>query len=160
MNILTPTVYRDGIFTSAYGAKSYYFKIEKVGDKFEVKTAWTLPFDANMSSPVIIGKHAYLHLRNQRFTCIDIETGKPTWTTSKTFGKYWSMVAQGDKILALDQRGVLYLIKANPEKFDLMDERRVSKQETWGHLAVVGDEVHVRELTGMVVFRWQAAKDK
>lgn len=151
MNILTPTVFKDGVFTSAYGAKTYLFTPDKGG----VKTAWELAGDANMSSPVVIGKHAYLHLKNQRVTCIDLETGKAAWTTGKTFGKYWSMVAQGDKILALDERGILYLIKANPEKFEVLDERKVSSQETWGHLAVAGDELYVRELKGLIAFRWR-----
>ncbi len=151
MNILTPTIYNEAIFTSAYGAKTYLLKPE--GNS--VKTEWTLPMDANMSSPVIVGKHAYLHLRNQRFCCIDLESGKTCWTTTKAFGKYMSMVAQGNKILALDQRGILLLIQANPEQFTLLDERKVSNQETWGHLAVVGDELFIRELKGLTVFRWR-----
>ncbi|MFM7150937.1 MAG: PQQ-binding-like beta-propeller repeat protein [Gemmataceae bacterium] len=154
MNILTPTVYKNGIFISAYGAKTYLFQPEKDS----VKTAWTLPFDANMSSPVIIGKYAYLHLKNQRFTCVDLESGKTMWTTSKAFGKYWSMVAQGDKILALDQKGILYLIKANPEKFELIDEKKVSDQETWGHIAIAGDEIFIRELKGLIALRWTQPK--
>ncbi len=74
-----------------------------------------------MSTPVVIDGHAYLHLQNQRFTCINLKTGERTWT-SQAFGKYWSLVAQGDRMLALDQRGVLRLIKANPKKFDLLGE--------------------------------------
>ncbi len=156
MNILTPTVYKDAVFTSAYGAKTYRYDIKKGDDGLAVSNAWTLPIDAYMSSPVVVGKHAYMHLKNQRVACVDLETGKPTWTTTKAYGKYWSMVAQGDKILALDQRGTLYLLKANPEKFELLDERPVSKQETWGHLAVAGDEVFVRELKAISAFRWKA----
>lgn len=151
MNILTPVIWKERIFISAYGAKTYLFQPEGQ----TVKTVWDLPMDANMSSPVVVGKHAYLHLRNQRFCCVELETGKVAWTTAKTFGKYWSMVVQGDKILALDQRGILYLIKANPEKFELIDERPISKEETWGHLAVVGDELYIRELKGLAVYRWR-----
>ncbi|MFO0846761.1 MAG: PQQ-binding-like beta-propeller repeat protein [Gemmataceae bacterium] len=154
MNILTPTVYQDGIFISAYGAKTYLFRPGEDG----VKTAWTLPMDANMSSPVVVGRHAYLHLKNQRLTCIDLDSGKARWTTAQSFGKYWSMVAQGDKILALDQRGVLMLLRADPDRFTRLDEKRVSEQETWGHLAVAGDELFVRELKGLAAFRWRGAK--
>lgn len=160
MNILTPTVVGDRIFTSAYGAKTYLFAVEKAGDRFTVKTLWTLNMDANMSSPVVIGKHAYLHLKNQRFTCIDLDAGKVCWTTGKAFGKYWSLVACGDRILALDQRGILYLLRANPEQFEQLDERRVSNQETWGHLAVAGDELYVRDLKGLTVHRWTDRPEK
>ena len=107
-----------------------------------------------MSSPVVIGDYLYMHLRNQRFTCLDLRTGKERWITSGTFGKYWSMVARKDRILALDQRGKLYLIRANPDKFDLLDQRQVSDAETWAHLAICGDELYIRELNALAVYRW------
>jgi outer membrane protein assembly factor BamB len=156
MNILTPTTYKDSIFTSAHSAKTYRFDVLPTNTP-SIKTAWELPMDGYMSSPVLVGKYAYLHLRNQRVACIDVEQGKTMWTTSQTFGKYWSMAAQGDRILALDERGILYLLKANPDKFELLDERKISNQETWGHLAVAGDEIYVRELKGLIAFRWKQA---
>jgi len=67
------------------------------------------------------------------------------------------MVSRGDKILALDNRGILYLLKANPQKLEILDERKVSEQETWGHLAVSGNELFVRELKALSAWKWQAA---
>jgi outer membrane protein assembly factor BamB len=160
MNILTPTIHKDSVFTSAYGTKSFRYEIQKEGDKLEPKEMWALTGDAYMTSPVVINNHAYFLLRNQRLCCLDLEAGKIAWTTPKPFGKYWSMAANKDKILALDQRGILYLIKANPEKFELLDERKITDQETWGHLAVVGDEIFVRELKGIAAYRWNQEKAK
>jgi hypothetical protein len=94
-----------------------------------------------------------MHLGNQRLECIDLANGESRWR-SQSFGKYWSLVHQGDKILALDEAGMLYLIRANPEAFDLLDSLEVSKQETWGHLAVDGDQLFVRELKGISAFGW------
>ena len=110
-----------------------------------------------MSTPVVINGYAYLHLGNQRFTCIDLKTGERTWT-SKPFGKYWSLVAQRDRILALDEMGKLLLLKANPKEFELIDEKQISEEETWAHLAVCDSEVFVRELNAMTVFRWKTSK--
>jgi outer membrane protein assembly factor BamB len=110
-----------------------------------------------MSSPVVIDGHAYLHLQNKRFTCIDLKTGAQKWS-SEPFGQYWSMVAQGDRILALDQTGSLLLIKANPKQFELIDQRKISTAETWAHLAVCGDELFVRELHALAAYRWKEAK--
>ena len=106
-----------------------------------------------MSSPVVIGDFVYLHLRNQRFACIDLKTGKERWITTP-FGKYWSMVVQDDRILALDERGDLLLIRANPEKFELLDSRHISDDPTWAHLAVRDNEVFVRTLKSQIVFQW------
>jgi outer membrane protein assembly factor BamB len=115
---------------------------------------WENKTQGYMSSPVVIGSHAYLHLRNQRFTCIDLATGKETWTT-KPYGQYWSIVAQGDRILALDERGELLLIRANPEKFELLDSRKISEASTWAHLAVCGEEIFIRELNAIAAYRWK-----
>lgn len=159
MNILTPTVFGDAIFTSSYQNKSWLYQVTKPAEAFEVKEAWSEKSQGYMSSPVVIDGQAYLHLQNQRFTCIDLKTGERKWT-SQPFGKYCSLVAQGDLILALDQKGELLLIKANPNEFELLGRRQVSEQETWAHLAVCGDEVFVRELNGLSVFRWQNADGK
>ena len=45
-----------------------------------------------MSTPVIIDGHAFLHLRSQKFTCVELKTGKQTWTTTGRYGQYWSLV--------------------------------------------------------------------
>ncbi|MCA9021937.1 MAG: pyrrolo-quinoline quinone, partial [Planctomycetaceae bacterium] len=97
----------------------------------------------------------YLHLRNQRFTCIDLKTGKTRWTTPP-YGKYWSMVTDGKKILALDQTGDLLLIKANHEKFELLDQRKVA-EDSWAHIAVSGNELFIRALDHLAVYRWNTS---
>ena len=65
------------------------------------------------------------------------------------------MIANKDRILALDERGELLLIRANPEKFDLIDQRKIASQPTWAHLALTDDEIIVRELQALVSFKWQ-----
>jgi outer membrane protein assembly factor BamB len=154
MNILTPTVQGNRIFTSSYGGDSRLLEIKPDGDGFKIETVWSTSLQGYMSTPVVVDGYAYLHLRNQRFTCLELTTGKQTWTTG-AYGQYWSLVAQRDRILALDQRGELLLIHANPEKFDLLDSRKISVQETWGHLAVAGDQVFIRELNGVSAYRWR-----
>ncbi len=158
MNILTPTVFGDAVFTSSYQNKSWLYQLNKKDDKFEVAEAWANKTPGYMSSPVVIDGHAYLHLQNQRLTCINLKTGEPTWK-SKSFGKYWSMVAQGNRILALDEAGKLLLIKANPKEFELVDSLKVSETETWAHLAVSGDELFVRELNALAAYRWKQTSE-
>jgi outer membrane protein assembly factor BamB len=155
MNILTPTVHNNGVFTSSYGGKSFFFAVSAATEnKFDVRDAWSNKLQGYMSTPVVIDGHAYLHLRNQRFACIDLASGTERWI-SKPFGKYWSLVANGDRILALDERGELLLIQANPEKFQLVDRRQVSDDSTWAHVAVADGQVFVRALRSLSVYRWQ-----
>lgn len=153
MNILTPVVHGDTVFTSSYRNGSYLFRVSAAGDGFEVEEVWRHKSQAYMSSPVLVDGHAYLHLGSRRLTCLDLEAGEDRWT-SQPFGKYWSKAVQGDKIVALDENGQLHLVRANPEALEVLDSRPVSEDETWGHLAVAGDEIFVRELEAIAAYRW------
>lgn len=154
MNILTPTVFDDGVFTSSYKNRTFYYKIEKTDAAWRAQEAWTTRGQGYMSSPVVISGHAYLHLGNGRFCCVDLKAGAEKWRTTP-FGEYWSMIANRDRILALDQRGELLLIAASPEKFELLDRKEVADCESWAHLAVSREQVFVRDLKGLSAFEWK-----
>lgn len=153
MNILTPTVIGDAIFTSSYGGKSALLKVSHDASGWQISEAWTHKSQGYMSSPVVVEGQIYLHLRNQRFVCLDAATGKERWTTTP-FGKYWSLIANGDKLLALDQNGELLLIQASPNAFKLIARRKVA-EDSWAHLAIAGDQIVVRDLEAIKTFRWQ-----
>ncbi len=150
MNILTPITHRGRFFTSAHTGRSQLWEQDGSG----LGEVWSNKSQAYMSSPVIVGDHLYLHLRNQRIQCLDLTTGEEAWRT-KPFGKYQSMVVLGDRILALDSGGELVLFEATPERFNLLDRRRISDDETWAHLAVCGNQVFVRELNALAVYEWK-----
>ena len=153
MNIVTPTVIGDSVFTSSYGGRSSLFSIARDEQGWQIEIAWNHKSQGYMSSPVVIDDHIYLHLRNQRFVCLEAKTGAERWT-SKPFGKYWSTVANGDKLLALDQGGELLLIQASPDEFKLIGRRKVA-DNSWAHLAIVNQQIFVRDLRAMKAFAWE-----
>ncbi len=153
MNIVTPTVYEQQLFTSSYGGGSWLFAVDLGAAEATVDLVWRNKLQGYMSSPIIRDGHAYLHLRNRRFACLDLTTGKERWIT-RPYGQYWSLVANDDRLLALDETGELYLIRLNPQEFDLLDSRRLT-DNSWAHLAVAGEEVFVRDIAALTVYRWR-----
>ena len=87
-------------------------------------------------------------------TYIDLTTGEVAWISKSIGDTYWSLVAQGQRILALTDYGELYLIAANPERFEVIDRLEVAESETWAHLAVDGGQLFVREQDGLATFSW------
>ena len=156
MNILTPVPHGDdGIFTSTYGGNTRLLKLSSDGGNYSTKDAWSLKYEGNMTTPVVVNGHAYLLGKDKRVLCVNLETGAEAWRTDERFGEYWSLVANGDKILALDQRGFLFLLKANPKEFEQVDKRKVAESETWAHVAIDGDEIVIRDLKGVAVWKWK-----
>jgi hypothetical protein len=150
MNILTPTVWNDGVFTSSYGGRSLLLSV--AGDS--ANALWENKLEGYMSSPVVIDQYLYMHLRNKRFACIDLKAGKETWVT-RPYGEYWSMVSNGERILALDQAGKLRLIAHNPAEYELLGELEVTQEEAWAHIAVAGSDVVIRTQKSLQLYRWQ-----
>ncbi|MEZ6094301.1 MAG: PQQ-binding-like beta-propeller repeat protein [Pirellulaceae bacterium] len=151
MNILTPTILGDRVFTSTYQGGSFMLEIKHSGNDWTVEEVWTNPLEAYMSSPVVVDGNIYVHLRSKRFACLDAATGKERWV-SKSFGDYWSMVAAGQRIMALDSDGELLLIEANPQEFKLLGQKSIADSSTWAHLGLVNDNVYVRELNAIAVY--------
>lgn len=158
MNILTPTVAGDRILTSSYRNRTFLFGIDEGPSGLAAAELWTHKSHGYMSSPVVVDGHAYLHLGNGRLVCLELSTGRERWV-SQPMGKYWSMVVQAGKLLALNDRGELFLIAASPAKLALLDRRQVSDRPTWAHLAVSGDQLVVRDLSSVTAFRWRASTD-
>ena len=154
MNILTPTILLNSIFTSCYGGKSLLFNLENNSGDFLIREKWNNKQEAYMSSPVIIGNYGYLHLRKQRMTCLDMRNGETKWISSETFGKYMSMVSDGKEILALDEDGSLYRIEANPEKLVILEKRKISQSPSWAYPALAGNQMFIRELEAIACYHW------
>lgn len=151
MNILTPTVIGDKIFTSAHSGKAQLFEIAKNDDDtWSVNELWVQKTQAYMSSPVVVGDSIYLHLKNQRVVSLAIDDGSIRWT-SEPFGKYWSMIAAGERILALDNGGELLLIQADDSGLNIVDRMKVA-DDAWAHLAIQGNQLIVRDLKALKVF--------
>lgn len=153
MNILTPVVWNDQVFTSCYGGRAQLFSLTPADSGWQVESVWDSKAEAYMSSPLVVGENLYMHLKNKRFCCIDMATGEERWRT-KPFGQYWSMLTDGQSILALDQLGELLLIDANPQEFTLLDRRSVTDEPSWAHVAVVDGQVLVRRQNGLDCYLW------
>lgn len=153
MNILTPVIHGNSVLTSTHRHGTYLFRISGAGEQYESRQIWQNKVQGYMSSPVVVDGHAYLHLGNGRLACLDLASGTESWI-SKPFGKYWSLAVQQEKLLALDAGGELFLLRANPRELEVLDSRQIAAQSTWGHLAVSGNEIFVRELEAVTAYRW------
>ena len=157
MNIQTPVIQGGRLFTTAYQGQSQAWDVVSgSAGSPGVALAWENKAEGYMSTPVVMGGKVFLHLRNKKFTCLDLSTGSQDWVTDRKFGEYWSLIAQGSRLLALDENGTLYLIQADPKEFKLLAERKLSDEETWAHLAIDSDLIVIRSLKKLQAFRWKS----
>lgn len=85
-----------------------------------------------------------------QFTCYRPD-GALVWSSGEEnrFGLGPWLMADG-KFFVLDDDGMLYLLRATPERFELLDKAQVLHgHESWGPLALAGDKLLVRDLDHM-----------
>jgi len=125
MNILTPTVIGDRVFTAAHSGRSQCFRVSRDAGSWSVGEVWNQKIQAYMSSPVADAETIYVHSKADRLTALDVETGAIRWT-SRPVGKYQSLVRNRDAILGLSSRGELLLVEADPRELVVRSKRQVA----------------------------------
>ena len=155
MNILTPTIWNDSVFTSCYGGKAHLLKPIAESNSWRTEVVWNSKPEAYMSSPLVVDGFLYMHLKNKRVSCVDLSTGEETWRT-QPFGGYWSMVTDGKSILALDETGELLLLNANPKEFELLERKKISEEPSWAHIALLNNQLFIRRQRGLDAYQWPA----
>jgi outer membrane protein assembly factor BamB len=134
MNILTPMVIGDSIFTAAHSGSSEMFDISKTADQWAINLRWQHKGQGYMSSPIVIDNHIYLHQKSERMVCLKAVDGSLAWT-SPPLGKYASMIHDDKNIAALSADGNLQIIAADPGEFRVIMESQVA-ENSWAHLAL------------------------
>ncbi|MEZ6016267.1 MAG: PQQ-binding-like beta-propeller repeat protein [Planctomycetota bacterium] len=179
MNILTPLIFNDSIFTTAYGGRAHLYTINRPepaepgpsseptasepGPLFTIAETWTGRAQGYMTSPLLIEGHAYLFLRSNRFTCVNMATGEDTYISPPTGDEYWSLVSQANRILSLSNTGRLRLIPATPGTYAPAAELDLLKTPTWAHLAITsplpptptGADLFIRSQTALHAYHWR-----
>lgn len=86
---------------------------------------------------------------NQELRCVDLETGSVKWG-EKGFGQ-GSIIAAGDRLIVLSDKGELSVVRANPAKFELLARAQVIGGKCWTTPVLANGRIYVRNAKGEVV---------
>ncbi len=150
VNAADPIISDDKVFiTSGYGSGCALLKIE--GNK--ATRLWgqekkTKNMRSQMSGPVLW--EGYLYGINQNeLVCVNFDTGKTAWSF-KDVGNGSVMIA-GGKLLALSERGTLYIAELSPKGFKEISSAKILKGKCWAPPAFSDGKVYARTAKGDMV---------
>ena len=152
MNILTPLVMGNRVFTAALSGRSQCFEIGRDDGQWTVNEVWNQKVQGYMSSPVSDERTIFLHSNNERLTALDARSGDILWT-GRPMGKYQSLVSNDDVILTLSSRGELLAIETNRDRLNIIDRAKVA-DDSWAYLGVFEGGLLVRDLNSLKVYRY------
>lgn len=144
------------LFSGGYGSGSMMMRIEKNVSGYQAKKLFALKpkvFGATQQSPIFYKGYIYgvRPKPSAELVCMNLD-GKILWQSGSniTFGIGAYLLADG-MIYAVDDSGLLRLIEAVPDKFNLLAEAKVlNGHDSWGPLAIVAGRLFVRDLHTLV----------
>lgn len=121
VNATTP-VFKDNLIfiTSGYSTGGQLIRASK--EKAEI--VWqSKSIASHHSDPFIVGDHIYGYTgystqNRGDFKCLDLQTGEEKWSTGKI--GWGTAIMVNDKLLCMDIKGNIYLLKPDPEKPEII----------------------------------------
>ena len=151
-NIAQPLVISDTqLFLSAgYGKGAALVELTPAGDRFAAATVWESNRMKNkFSSSVLIDGYIY-GLDESILACIDAATGELLWKGGR-YG-YGQLLAAGDHLVVLTERGDLVLVRATPDGHEEIAGFRAIEGKTWNVPAMATGRILVRNARQMAAF--------
>ena len=151
-NIAQPLIINNTrLFLSAgYGKGAALVELTPAGDRFTAATVWeTNRMKNKFSSSVLIDGYIY-GLDESILACIDAATGELLWKGGR-YG-YGQLLAAGDHLVVLTERGDLVLVRATPDGHEEVAGFRAIEGKTWNVPAMAGGRILVRNARQMAAF--------
>jgi len=84
------------------------------------------------------------------FGCIDAKTGQRLWHGGRYGFGQAVLLKNSGTILVASEKGELVLLKAQPEKLEVLQKLPVLDGKTWNHPIVVGNRLFMRNAKAAV----------
>ena len=144
-NPVTPVYLDGGIYTtSGYGKGSVM--IELSSDGSSITTKWTNRIlDVHHGGVVVVDGFIYGSKHKGNWVCLDWKSGKVKYETDQK-GKGSIITAEGMLYCYDEKKGTVRLVKATPEKYEIISSFTVTKgtKEHWAHPVILDGTLYIR----------------
>jgi outer membrane protein assembly factor BamB len=137
--------------TGGYNAGSLMLQFRSEAGKLASRTLFRLTpdvFSSDQQTPIVYDGFIYGVKPGGQMVCLAPD-GQVRWTSGEAakFGLGPFIIADG-KIIGMNDTGMLSLVGASPDSFQLLGQARVlSGHDAWGPLALAGGRLLARDLT-------------
>ena len=149
-NVTTPVMVDDWVMAGSYQAGLIGVKISADSGGFKAEQVWVNKAAAmNFSSPVAVGMHLYGLGPARNLICVEVATGKITWSKEGYFTTaanvaHASFLVLGKNILVCTDGGQLALIAADPAECRELGRAQVCGLN-WCNPAYADGRLYVRD---------------
>jgi outer membrane protein assembly factor BamB len=134
--VIASAAISDGMAIVPYGRGEYLagVRLGGQGDVTKSNRVWEKRgkgIGADVPTPVVVGKRAYVLSDSGRILCLDVQTGDEIWTANLPRNRnrfFASPVMAGDKLYLAREDGMVFVGRVNEKGFELLGENAMGEQ--------------------------------
>lgn len=150
-NVLTPILAGDTVYFASHSTGMRATRITREGDAFKAADTWfNRELKINLSSPVLVAGHLYGLGPTKNYVCVAADTGTVKWSQAG-FDAVAATLTDGQRLLVLNDRGEVLLLRANPERFEEL-ARFQACGKTYSHPALADGVLYVRDSRELIAY--------
>lgn len=150
-NVLTPIANGDHVLFASHTTGLRSQAITADGAKFSSRQEWlNKKLAINLSTPVVVGQHAYGLGANRDFVCFQVADGRVAWEQAG-FGAVANVIADPTHLLVQMDTGEVRLLKADPSRYVEVG-RFQACGKTYSHPAFQSGVLYVRDPQSLVAW--------
>ena len=151
----SPPLYNDGMIYFCAGGGSGGMQLAIAEDGMSVTPTWTdKTLDPQMHGVVLLDGCIYgtAQSGNKGLVCLDWKTGKLLWNAPEV--KMGVVVSADGKLYVYNGDGTVFLVKPNPNAFELISQFTVSEgtDEHWAHPTIANGRLYIRHGDALMAY--------
>jgi hypothetical protein len=137
-------------------AGAVLMRIVTEGGNATVEELWkTRTMKNHFNNAVLVGEHLY-GFDNATFKCLAVATGEETWA-SRGLGKGSLVVADGNLLITLSDRGTLLLLEATPAAYTELARFQAMEGKAWTAPTLAGGRLYLRDQDEIVALEMKVS---
>jgi len=138
-------------YSLSYDVGATLLQVYKKTNEWQVEEIWRNRHMRNhFHSAILLDGHIY-GFDNTILKCMDSKTGEIKWAKHRLGGR-GSLIYADNHFIVLNERGKLYLVEANPEKFVDKGSLQVLRGRTWTSPTLANGKLYLRNEKELVSF--------
>ena len=147
-NVPSPVFYKDSVFcATGYGRGGGLIRVSASATGSSVQQVWeTADLVNHHGGYVIVDDHIYGYSDRGGWMCLDFNSGARVWANGG-IGKGSVIYADG-MLYCLSEGRTVGLMKANPEKYELVSQFKLSTrgaEPSWAHPSIANGRLYLRD---------------